>query len=154
MEIETELRDYIMSDKFDGLFSASLFSLQLQIKTLLEGAGGDDALALLDALCTLNKSEQRVALKLFRRCIDRIAEGSERLETAEDKALKEFEDGLYNEIVNSMHNAARSDGNAARKFEVLDGGKDEKSANPTRSTPIDFAKARKAKQNRTPPLLN
>ena len=63
-------------DHFDGFdmansgdnkrFSANFLSLQLQLKTLLEEAGGDDLIPFLDALTGLTRSEQKIALKLLR----------------------------------------------------------------------------------------
>ena len=137
-----------MASKYDGLFSANLFSLQLQIKTLLEGAGGDQALELLDTLCTLNKSEQRVALQVFQRCLARVAESEQNLCSTEDRALKEFEEQLYQDIAQAMHEGSiRERPVAARRFEVLDGGKGENEA------PIDLEKARKTRRLRPVPTL-
>ena len=43
-------RQGVMSQKFDGSFSSNFFSIQLQLKTLLEEAGGESASELLEAL--------------------------------------------------------------------------------------------------------
>jgi hypothetical protein len=125
------------TEKQEGLFSHSLLSLQLQLKTLLEGAGGDAAVNLLDNLSTLNPSEQKLALKAFSAAIDQLKAGKERLTTAEDQVLKDFEDGLYNDILTSMREAANG-----------------KSPQAERKTLIDFAEARKNRRTRPKDLLN
>jgi len=137
-----------MVDKRRGDFSRSLFSLQLQIKTLLEEAGGDPAISLLDSLCKLNKSEQKIALGIFNRCIERISSGDTRLCTQQDKELKDFEDGLYRDILESIGNAALPI-EKTHKFEVLDGGK----LKAKSETLIDLDEAR-AKRTGTKPFVN
>ena len=74
----------VMSDDKET-FSANLMSLQLQLKTLLEEAGGDDVVSLLDALCRISGSEQKVALKAFVQIIDRINSGDLRLSSSKDE---------------------------------------------------------------------
>jgi hypothetical protein len=137
-----------MSEKKDGIFSSSLLSLQLQLKTLLEGAGGDAALTFLDTLSTLNPSEQKLILGLFTTVVERVKSGEDRLETEEDQHLKEFEETLYRDILDSMREAANDTPN--RKIEVLEGGK---SRNRIDKTPIDLAEARKSRR-RSKQLLN
>ncbi|MDC0358265.1 hypothetical protein OAO01_05555 [Oligoflexia bacterium] len=137
-----------MSVKGRGDFSRSLFSLQLQVQTLLEEAGGDEALHVLDALCKLNKSEQKIALKIFKRVLDRVADGQERLCTMQDKALNDFEENLYKDILSTMRGASAVP--KERKFEVLEGGKIKKVESKT----IDFAAAREAKKAGWKPVLN
>jgi hypothetical protein len=139
------------TEKQEGLFSHSLLSLQLQLKTLLEGAGGDAAVNLLDNLSTLNPSEQKLALKAFSAAIDQLKAGKERLTTAEDQVLKDFEDGLYNDILTSMREAANGGTPVRRRIQVLDGGK---SPQAERKTLIDFAEARKNRRTRPKDLLN
>jgi hypothetical protein len=138
-----------MSQKSEGSFSANLLSLQLQLKTLLEGAGGDSALQFLDTLSALNPSEQQLALRLFTTVIDSIRAGTQRLETAEDRVLKEFEENLYTDILASMREAANQ--SEPRKIEVIDGGK---ARQVPSNAPIDLAAARKNRRSRQKHLLN
>jgi len=133
-----------------GTFSKSFLSLQLQIDTLMEEAGGERAIELLDALATLNPSEQRLALGVFARAVKRIAAGSDRLVTNDDKALKDFEDGLYADIVAAL-NGATAEAPRGKLIEVIDGGKTE-TPKPSRSserTPISLDEARRAKRARS-----
>lgn len=139
-----------MSGKSDGTFSSNLLSLQLQLKTLLEGAGGDSALQFLDTLSSLNQSEQKIALALFTKVLEDLRSGEERLETAEDRVLKEFEEGLYKDILSSMREAA-NDSPTSRKIEVIEGGLTRK--RPDKS-PIDLAEARRNRKSKSKPLLN
>lgn len=137
-----------MSQKSGGNFSASLLSLQLQLKTLLEGAGGDSALRFLDVLSSLNPSEQKLALSVFTTALEKISAGDKRLFTNEDRVLKEFEEGLYRDILASMREASQGERHV---IEVLDGGK----SRPKRDkAPIDLAEARRNRRSRTKQLLN
>lgn len=161
MKLEELSWQYKMSHKHDGVVSASLMSLQLQLKSLLQEAGGDGALAFLDKLCMLNPSEQKIALALFSRIIERIATGDNRLLSSEDAALKNFEEDLFNDIVNAMDQAERApvraalSGQVARRLEVLDGGRAPAAQNKLREpTPIDFNKARKSRKLRSNSCLN
>lgn len=83
-------------------FSSNFLSLQLQLKTILEEAGGDDLMPFLDTLSSMNRSEQMVALRLFKRTLDRFVGGSMRLETLGDLALKEFEDSLFSGLLDDV----------------------------------------------------
>jgi hypothetical protein len=142
-----------MVQRRKGSFSNNLFSLQLQIRTLLEGAGGDSAIELLDNLCELNKSERKIALGVFSRVVKRIQNGDFHLNTAEDKELKAFEENLFSEILTSFHS---HDGPAARKLEVLPGGKSTPAVEEDKS-PIDLAAFRRNRQSEEQsdkPLLN
>jgi hypothetical protein len=111
-----------------GDFTKNLLSLQLQLKTLLEGVGGEDTAALLDAIAGLNKSERAVAIPLLARVIQRVASGENRLSSQEDKELKDFEDSLFNSIVEAFGNtASANDLDLAKekeaKLAILPGGK-------------------------------
>lgn len=144
----------VMSEKIEkttGSFAHALTSLQLQLKTLLEGAGGDDAVQFLDNLSTLNPSEQKLVLKIFSAALDQIKAGGDRLMTAEDQVLKDFEDGLYNDILSSMREAANGGAPTRRRIRVLDGGK---GLEPEKKTLIDLAEARKNRRLRPKDLLN
>ncbi len=138
-----------MSEKSGGNFSSSLLSLQLQLKTLLEGAGGDAALKFLDTLSTLHPSEQKLALSIFTRVIEEIRKGEYRLFTKDDQVLKEFEETLYKDILSSMREAANE--GERHTIEVIDGGK---ARDKSTKTPIDLAEARRQRRSKQKPLLN
>ena len=143
-----------MSQKRDGNISASLFSLQLQLKTILEECGGDDALELLDTLSTLNTSEQKIALKLFNRVLAKLIASDLRLTTADDQVLKEFEDGLYRDILDTMREAANcgeTPPHPERRLEVLPGGKLE---DRVEKCPIDLNAARKSRKVQAKTVVN
>ncbi len=139
-----------MSNKYEGHISAALLSLELQIKTLLEGAGGDDALSFLDALSELNQSEQKLALDVFTKIVKNIKSGEQRLVTEGDLARNGFEETLYSEIINSMREAALAE--AGKKLSVVNGGK----AKPeiVHKTPISLCDVRKARKFPTKPVFN
>jgi hypothetical protein len=149
-----------MAQKYDGVFSSGLFSLQLQLKNLLEGAGGDHALRFLDTLCQMSASEQEIALDVFTRALKRITSGEPRLFTEGDLALKEFEDTLYNDIVHAMKAAASNDNEKPqeqKKLSVVNGGKSRPVVEVRKveeSHPIDFEKARRSRKSRSPHLVN
>ena len=114
-------RRNIMPKKPQGLVSQSLFSLQLQLKTLLEGAGGEDSIEFLDSLSELTNSEQKIVLRVFNRVVEKIRTGDSRLNTEEDQELKAFEENLYNDIISSFEQTTTANGKL--HLEVLDGGK-------------------------------
>jgi len=126
----------------NGYFTKNLFSLQLQIKSLLDGAGGSEAGKLLDTLSEMSESEQTIALGVFQRALDKILEAEIRLQTLEDKAHKDFEETLYEEIVDGI--AALKVNCSERAFHVVDGGK-----LPTRKKedkgPLCFSTAKRKK---------
>lgn len=124
-----------------GTISSNLLSLQMQLKTVLEEAGGDAVLTLLDALCMLNRSEQVIALRTLNRIVKRIVLGDNRLFTSEDSARKDFEDGLYNEITRALRDTSEVENKKC--FSVLDGGKcPEESRDP-----IDFLKEKELRKS-------
>lgn len=131
-------------------FSANFLSLQLQLKTLLEESGGDELLPFLDALATLNRSEQKLLLKMLARTIEKVVATTPRFATDGDLALKNFEDSLYQDIAEALDVGHIKDVRSKR-IEVLDGGK-EKSA-PSNS-PIDLAAVRKRKKLSSESILN
>lgn len=165
----------LMSPKKDGQFSASIYSLQLQLKSLLEEAGGDHAIELLDTLCNFSRTEQQVILGVMLRAANRILASGVRFSSREEQALKEFEDSLVGELTDAMGNAAQAhprpcheDGSrVAIPLSVLQGGKDEvvnkksdqgDSQDPSdgRSGLIDFTSAlrSKRKSHTEKPVLN
>lgn len=149
MRIEFTEGLFQMTDKRDGSFSANLMSLQLQLKTLLDGTGGDAAIQMLDTLGSLNPSEQKIALGIFSRVLENIRSGAQRLETADDRVLKEFEEGLYRDILSSMREAAND--SEPRRIEVIDGGKTRR---PADKSPIDLDQVRKNRRAKHKHLLN
>lgn len=149
--------------KFEGPFSTGLFSLQLQVQHLLEGAGGEHAVRFLDALSNLSGAEQEKVLAAFTRCINRFAESPNRASSSQDKEFKEIENELYNDIESAMKIAANSEAVPLnRRLSVVPGGKSKRSAQSVQFRPtigngdlIDLNKVREsrrvAKEN---PLLN
>lgn len=125
-----------MSVKDEGIFSQNLFCLKLQVETLVDDAGGKDALDMLNLLCEIKPAEQPIVLAMFKRVLKKIVEGKIRLETANDQGLHEFEEQLYNSIINELDNAKEA---CTTSLKVLDGGKSKK----TKSKTIDFEQARK-----------
>ncbi|MFM1848449.1 MAG: hypothetical protein RL417_1923 [Pseudomonadota bacterium] len=134
-----------MGSKSSGSFSKNFLSLQLQLETLLEDVGGDRAVEVLDSLSQLSGSEQKLVLGVFDRVIKRIAAGSERLVSNDDRRMKEFEDSLYSDIVSAIESSS-GEAPRGRLIEVLDGGKTPKQAD---RTPISLDDARKARKARS-----
>lgn len=132
-------------------FSANFISLQLQLKTLLEEAGGDELMPFLDALGTMNRSEQKTILKLLTRTIEKVVATTPRLATDGDLALKEFEDSLYADLAHALETGESKHPTRPRKIEVLSGGK---AAQEPEKTPIDLAAARKRKRISSDSILN
>ncbi|MCB0318552.1 MAG: hypothetical protein KDD56_07330, partial [Bdellovibrionales bacterium] len=121
-----------------GNFTKNLFSLQLQLKTLLEDAGGEEAIELLDTLCKLNKSEQGILLKVINRLLSKVLNNGPRFETDGDLALKKFEDDLYQDLVSALTQGTASE--KPKRFEVLNGGKN--STEPNKPQLIELNKFR------------
>lgn len=144
---------WYMSKEFSGTFTANLFSLQMQLKSLFDEAGGESSIKLLDKLARLSSTEQKLALTLFQKVIERVLSGELRVASERDKFMKELEDTLYSDILDSMKEAAGDTPKSCstRKLEVVDGGKarDQKAENT-----IDFKKARDARKLSVKPLLN
>lgn len=134
-----------MGSKSSGSFSKNFLSLQLQLETLLEDVGGERTVEMLDALSQVSGSEQKVLLGVFERVIKRVAAGTERLISNDDKRLKEFEDSLYSDIVSAIQ-AASGEAPRGKLIEVLDGGKSPKQVD---RTPINLDEARKARKARS-----
>lgn len=155
-----------MSPKKEGQFAATLYSLQLQLKSLLEEAGGDHAVELLDLICTLNRSEQRIVLKVFKATLDRLVAHNVRFSNREDQALKKLEDNLYSDIL-SAYESANEEANfdpsqIERPLAVLQGGKELKGSDEVSNAQpdaasglIDFTAAlRTRRKPPSKPLLN
>ena len=134
----------------DGLFSANLKSLNLQLKTLLEDCGGDNVQRLLDMLCRLNASEQEIVLKIFSNTLERLASGKIRLETCADRDRKEFEEELFGDIAKSIQLAIALP--LESKLEVIDGGKS--GARKMAHAVLDLEKLRNERKLRSKYLHN
>ena len=109
-----------------GDFTKSLLSLQLQLKTLLEGVGGEETATLLDALAQLSQSERSISIPLLSQTIKKIALGEQRLMSAEDQELKNFEDSLFESVLTALGGAANDadlSKESAHKLAVVPGGK-------------------------------
>lgn len=131
--------------KSSGSFSKNFLSLQLQLETLLEDVGGDRAVELLDSLSNLSGSEQKLILGVFDRVVRRVASGADRLVSNDDKRMKEFEEGLYSDIVSAIQSAS-GETPRGKLIEVLDGGKTAKQVD---RTPISLEEARRARKARS-----
>ena len=138
-----------MTNQRKGSFSASLLSLQLQLKTLLEEAGGDHAVNFLNTVSSLNQSEQKVVLEVFTSIVNRIINGEQRLVTEGDLARKDFEDALYSDIIDAMRDAAHDA--SSKRLSVVAGGKEEK---PRARAPISLCQARKSRKSPDKLLVN
>ncbi len=113
------------SSEIKGYFSKNLFSLQIQLKTLFDGAGGRDACELLDRLSELTDTEQKISLKSFQRTLDRFVKSDHRVCSEQDRELQAFEknleEDLYQDLVDGM-NAWKREA-PVLGFTVVDGGK-------------------------------
>lgn len=142
-----------MGSNDSGRISSTLLSLQLQLGTLLEEAGGEAALTLLDTLAGFNKSEQRLILNAFSTALQKLQQGEHRLFTREDAARKSFEDGLYQDIVQAL--TRESQRCVRKKLHAVEGGVAETKTEATGAEPIDLAREREARKNaRGKSLLN
>lgn len=115
-----------MSDKENktGRFSRNILSLKLQLQSLLDEAGGDQVIGLLDSLCCLNPAEQRIALRVIKRVIDRLCVRDGRLLSHDEKRMKELEDFLFSDIVKEMEADRNREVSSTKKFSLVPGGKD------------------------------
>lgn len=139
-----------------GDFTKSLLSLQLQLKTLLEGVGGESTATLLDAVAQLHESERERIIPILSRVISRVVKGDKRLMTDHDKYLKDFEDSLFDSISSALGHSANDD-EAPRdtdyKLEVVPGGKLKRSSLAFKKglkqpSLIDLAKAREQRRSK------
>lgn len=139
----------VMDNKSDAAFSASLLSLQLQLRTLFEDAGGDHVMELLDSLCKLNRAEQVKVLQSFSSVIGKILAGTVRLSSLEDKHLKDFEDNLYKQLLDAFdHQPAPLP--EQPKLEVIPGGKNITAERRV----VSFDEHRKLRKDRSSNYLN
>jgi hypothetical protein len=146
---------WFMSKDLPGSFSANLFSLQIQMKSLFDEAGGESSVKLLDKLSRLSPTEQKLALSLFQKVIDRVLSGELRVASERDKFMQELEDTLYSDILDSMKEASGDiprPVKPARRLQIVDGGKVRNDAAQEKA--IDLSKAREAKKLPIKPLMN
>lgn len=149
--------DYLMGDFMSnrppGYLSTSLSNLQLQLRMLLEGCGGDRAVNFLDTLSQLGKEEQEFVLQTFTAVIEKILSGEKRFFTSDDIAQKEMEDELYKDIIAAMGDAAASKDIGGKRLEVLRGGKAIVNRQKSDKRLIDFDKAKRSKKNSSKTVL-
>lgn len=145
-----------MSRRNTGEFASSFGILQLQLRTLFEGVGGEKTLALLDQVAQLGRVEQSIVLKTFTSVVTRILADERRLITNEERNLSALGDRIYSDVLEAMKTAAHedpSDSAENAKLELVDGGKE--AARPAAKGPIDLAKVRDArKRGKDRTLLN
>jgi len=140
-----------MGEPRDGRFSTSLLSLQLQLQTLMEDVGGEHALKLLDTLTELSKSEQKVMLGVFTRVTQRFSRGTLRLESPDDRKLKDLEDSLFDDIMLAMRAASRTNTNVKalpERLQIVDGGGQIATSSRRQSSPINLEDARRTRRAR------
>lgn len=115
-----------MSIRETGEFTLGLKSIELQLQTLLENAGGGKATKLLDSLCKLGSTEQELVLAIFSKVIKNIVAGDIRLDELGYSQLNEFEEGLYKEIIAEIEKNSISKSKERKRginrFSVLKGG--------------------------------
>lgn len=141
-----------MTDKENktGRFSKNLLSLKVQLQSLLDEAGGEHVIALLDSLCSLNGTEQKVALKVLKRVVDRLSLREGRLFTRNEKQMKELEDFLFNDIVREIEdNNEDSKNQKTGKLSLVPGGKD-----LLKKQPLKLSDLRSKKEPHLKPVLN
>lgn len=127
-----------------GSFSSSLLSIQLQLRTLLEDVGGEEAAALLDGLTKLSLGERKIAVSLFTSVVQRLsATEAPRLSAVAEQALKEFEENLYRDLLEALANNPQAPVNQESRLAVLNGGR-----GVSKSPVIDLAHARKLRRER------
>ena len=141
-----------------GDFTKSLLSLQMQLRTLLEGVGGEETAGLLDGLAQLSEAERSIVIPRLTRTIQEITKSDKRLMSEKDKEMKEFEDSLFEGVMEALkHEPAEKTATpeGGPKLAVLSGGKSASDRTnqfkkPVRiPTLIDLAKARESRRNRT-----
>jgi len=137
-----------MDRKYGGTFSLGYQSVQLQLKALLEGVGGEQAVKFLDALSHLDSAEQEIVLRSCSEVLKQLKADHEHLSCAGNAALKDFEERLYRSIVQGIRDVTPQP-----KLEVA-----YRKKNPLEShqaNTIDLAEARRLRAlRRSKPLLN
>jgi hypothetical protein len=128
---------------FRNHFSNSLQSLRLQMQTLLEGVGGSQTLHALDTLSNLSSVEQKIALGVFQRLLDKVLEGELRVESAEDQAFADFEEKLFQDIQAGIE-LEKIKSEKKMRFMVLQGGQEQQKSlfaklNRDKTVQVDFS---------------
>lgn len=140
-----------------GDFTKSLLSLQMQLQTLLEGVGGEETAGLLDGLAQLSEAERSVVIPRLTRTIREIVKSDKRVMSEKDREMKEFEDSLFEGVMEALKHEPGVKPAAAEtgpKLAVVTGGKSKNDRTvqfkkPVRiPTLIDLAKARESRRNR------
>ena len=123
-----------MKKEVPGPISLNLFALQLQLKTVLEEAGGESAIRFLDLVAQLGKSEQEIIFGSFEKVLKRVIDGATRLRSPEDETSRQLEESLYSEILEAIEEKKQAA--PFTQLSMVKGGK----ATSNDSQPIDFAK--------------
>ena len=140
-----------------GDFTKSLLSLQMQLQTLLEGVGGEETAGLLDGLAQLSEAERSLVIPRLTRTIKEIAKQDKRLMSDRDRELKDFEDSLFDGVMEALKHepgVKTLQSETGPKLAVVPGGKSKSDHSvqfkkPVRiPTLIDLAKARESRRNR------
>ena len=95
---------FFMNNSEKNSFSNNFTSLQMQLKTLFEDAGGNDTLRFLDLISQLGEEEKRLVLAHFSNVIAKILAGNLRLTTQSDIEKSEFENALYADLIDAIQN--------------------------------------------------
>lgn len=116
-----------MDKQFNGTFSLGLSSLQFQVKSLFDEAGGEKACQLLDILSSLNQEAREKALGLFIELAGKLRDYQHSLPSLASNGSRDFETRLYNTLI--------ADLNATPHLALVSGGRANKQL-------IDLGKAR------------
>lgn len=95
---------FFMNNSEKNSFSNNFTSLQMQLKTLFEDAGGNSTIKFLDLLSQLGEEEKRLVLAHFNNVITKILAGNLRLTTQSDIEKSEFENALYSDLIDAIQN--------------------------------------------------
>lgn len=129
----------------------------MQLQTLLEGVGGEETAGLLDGLAQLSEAERSLVIPRLTRTIKEIAKQDKRLMSDRDRELKDFEDSLFDGVMEALKHepgVKTLQSEAGPKLAVVPGGKSKSDRSvqfkkPVRiPTLIDLAKARESRRNR------
>jgi hypothetical protein len=101
----------------ENRFGDTLVSLELQLKTLFEGFGGEESVSLLSAIGQLPKAEQKHVIATFRHVCLRLTEHDVRLNDRSEHELKQFEERLYDDLVSSIDEEIKKRANDAEPDE-------------------------------------
>lgn len=87
-----------MKTRNAGIFRLSLKAIKLQLATLMDEAGGEQAIELMDVLSDLNPAKRDIIIKSFIETVEKLSEKDPSLRL-DSTAL---EDQLFNEIVEDI----------------------------------------------------